>query len=90
MTGFTPFQLVYGLEVVLSIECKIPSLKLVIELIPNTSIEEERILHLTQLEETRHDVTLANETHKKCFKSQYDKTIRPRLFSKGDLVLLYD
>jgi transposase InsO family protein len=36
-TGFTPFQLVYGLEVVLPIECEIPSLKLVIELLPNTS-----------------------------------------------------
>ena len=31
-TGFTPFQMVYGLEVVLSIECKIPSLKLAIEI----------------------------------------------------------
>jgi hypothetical protein len=27
-TGFTPFQLVYGIEVVLLIECEIPSLKL--------------------------------------------------------------
>ena len=30
-TGFTPFQLVYGLEVVLPIQCQIPSLQLVIE-----------------------------------------------------------
>jgi hypothetical protein len=29
----TPLQLVYGLEVVLPIECEIPSLKLVIELL---------------------------------------------------------
>ena len=28
--GFTPFQLVYGLEVVLPIQCQIPSLKLVV------------------------------------------------------------
>jgi hypothetical protein len=40
-TGFTPFQLVYGLEVVLPIECEIPSLKLVVELLPDTSVEEE-------------------------------------------------
>jgi hypothetical protein len=51
-TGFTPFQLVYGLEVVLPIECEIPSLKLVIQLLPNTSAEEERLLYLTQLDET--------------------------------------
>jgi hypothetical protein len=39
-TGFTPFWLVYGLEAILSIECEIPSLKLVFELLPNTSVEE--------------------------------------------------
>jgi hypothetical protein len=37
-TGFTPFQLVYGLEAVFPIECEIPSLKLVVELLPNTSV----------------------------------------------------
>jgi hypothetical protein len=38
-TGFTPFRLVYGVESILPIECKIPSLKLVVELLPNTSAE---------------------------------------------------
>jgi hypothetical protein len=33
-TGFTPFQLVYGIEVILPIECEIPSLKLKVELLP--------------------------------------------------------
>ena len=32
-TGFTPFHLVYGLEVVLPIECEIPSLKIAVELL---------------------------------------------------------
>ena len=32
-TGFTPFQLVYGLEAVLRIECEILSLQLAIELL---------------------------------------------------------
>jgi hypothetical protein len=35
--GFTPFQLVYGIEAILSIECETPSLKLAVELLPNTS-----------------------------------------------------
>ena len=39
--GFTPFQLVYGLEVVLPIECEISSLQLAIELLPATSKEEK-------------------------------------------------
>ena len=63
-TGFTPFQLVYGLEATLSIECEIPSLKLVVELLPNTSIDEERFMYLNKLDETRHDAALANEAHK--------------------------
>jgi hypothetical protein len=40
-TRFTPFRLVYGLESILPIECEIPSLKLAIELLPNTSTKEE-------------------------------------------------
>jgi hypothetical protein len=67
--GLTPFHLVCGLEVVLCIECEIPSLKLVVELLPNTTTKEEHLFHLTRLDETRHDATLANKTHKKCFKS---------------------
>ena len=58
-TGFTPFQLVYGLEVVLLIQCQIPSLQLAVELLPDTSAEEERFLYLNNLDETRRDATLA-------------------------------
>jgi hypothetical protein len=89
-TGFTPFQLVYGIEVVLPIECEIPSLKLAVELLPNTSAEEERLLYLMQLDETRRDATLVIEAQKKCVKAQYDKHVKPRVFSEGDLVLLYE
>jgi hypothetical protein len=51
-TEFTPFRLVYGVEAILPIECEIPSLKLAIELLPNTSAEEERLLYLMRLYET--------------------------------------
>jgi len=34
-TGFTPFQLVHGVEFVLPIECEIPLLKLEIEIFPD-------------------------------------------------------
>jgi hypothetical protein len=71
-TGFTLFQLVYGVEAVLPIECEIPLLKLTVELLPHTSAEEERFLYLTKLDETRCDVSLINETYQKRMKSQYD------------------
>eukprot|EP00253_Pinus_taeda_P005573 PITA_05573 len=89
-TGFTPFQLIYGLESVLPIECEIPSLQIAIELLPATSEEEKRLLYLAQLDENRRDATLAIKTHAKRIKAQYDRNVTPRNFSEGDLVLLYD
>jgi hypothetical protein len=62
---FSPFQLVYGLEAVLPIECQIPSLKLAVELLPDTTPLEEHLLYLEQLDEQRRDAALANEAHKK-------------------------
>ena len=63
--GLTPFQLVYGLEAILPIQCEISSLKLTIDLLPDTSDEESRFLELIHLDETHHEVTLANKVHKK-------------------------
>ena len=63
-TGFTPFQLVHGLESVFPIECEITSLKLVVELLPDTSSLEERLLHLEHLDEQRQDAATMNEAHK--------------------------
>ena len=79
-TGFTPFQLVYGIEVVLPIECEIPSLKLVVEILPNTSVEEERLLYPMQLDETHRDATLVIETQKKVSKPN-KKSMSSHVFS---------
>jgi len=51
-TGFTPFQLAYGLEAILPIERQIPSLKLTVEILPDTVAKEERLLSLNQLDKT--------------------------------------
>jgi hypothetical protein len=61
-TRFTPFHLVYGIEVILSIECKILYLKILIELLPNTSAKEECIFYFMQLDETLCDVSIVIET----------------------------
>ena len=89
-TSFTPFQLVYGLESTLPIECEIPSLKIAVELLPNTTPVEERLLYLEQLDKTRRLASLAIEAQKKRVKTHFDHTIHPRSFVEGDLVLLYD
>jgi len=56
--------------VILLIECNIPSLNLTVKLLPHTSIEEERFLYLTKLDETRRDVALINDTYQ-----THEKTI---------------
>eukprot|EP00253_Pinus_taeda_P022999 PITA_22999 len=84
------FIFFYGLEAVLPIECKIPSLQIAIELLPATSEEEKRLLYLAQLDENRRDDALAIETHAKRIKDQYDHNVTPHNFSEGNLVLLYD
>jgi hypothetical protein len=89
-TGFTPFWLVYGVEAILPIECEIPSLKLDVELLPNTSAEEECLLYLMRLDEARRDATLVIEDQKKHVKAQCNKHVKPRVFFEGDLVLLHE
>ena len=72
------------------VECEIPSLKLAMELLPDTSPLEERLVHLEQLDEQCRDALVALEVNKRRVKVQYDKSVRPRVFSEGDLVLLWD
>jgi hypothetical protein len=79
--GFTPFELVHGVEVVLQIEYEIPSLKLIVEILPHTSAKEERFLYLNRLDETHHDDALINKMYRKQMKSQFDKSIHPRNFA---------
>ena len=74
----------------LPIECEIPSLKLAIELLPATSEEENNFLYLAHLDENRRNDAIANEAHVKRIKAQYDRSVTPRNFSEGDLVLVYD
>ena len=47
-TDFSPYQLVHRVESVLPVECEIPSLKLDVEILPETSTLEERLVHLEQ------------------------------------------
>ena len=91
-TGFSPFQLIHGVEVVTPIECKIPSLKIDIHVLPDTTELEEHLLHLENLDEHldehHRDALTENEAHKNRVKNQYDKSVKPQIFSEGELVLL--
>ena len=60
------------------------------ELLPHTTDEEQHLLYLSHLDEIRRDAALANETHQKHIQKRYDRAVRPRTFSEGDLVLVYN
>eukprot|EP00253_Pinus_taeda_P020079 PITA_20079 len=79
----------YSVDATLPIECEIPSLKLVVDLLPETSPQEEFPLYLEQLDETCHLAALVINAQKKRVKSHFDQLVSPRAFSEGDLVLLY-
>jgi hypothetical protein len=89
-TSFSTFQLIYGLEAVLPIKCQILSLKLAVELLPDTSPLEERLVYLEQLNEKCCDAALENKAHKHKVKCQYDRFFCPQIFSESDLILVYD
>ena len=60
------------------------------ELLPDTSALEERLVHIEQLNEQCWDALMSLEVNKHRVKVQYDKSVHPRKFSEGDLVLLWD
>ena len=45
---------------------------------------------MEHLDEQCQDAPIINEAHKKRVKTQYDKVVCLRVFSEGDLVLVYD
>src|SRR5713226_8464557 len=89
-TGFSPFQLVHGVEAVTLIECEISSLKIAIHVLPDTMELEEHLVHLEHLDEQRRDALTTNQAHKNRVKLQYDKLVKPQVFYEGELVLLWD
>ena len=76
-TGFSPYQLVHGVESILLVECEIPSLKVVVELLPDTSVLEEHLVHLEKLDEQRRDALVALEVNKCHVK--VTTTFRPKI-----------
>ena len=48
-TFFSPFQLVHGVEAVFPIECEIPSLKIVVNILLDIMKLEEHVIYLEHL-----------------------------------------
>jgi hypothetical protein len=87
---FTPFHLIHGEEVTLSIKCQIPSLHLSIVLLPVIIPLEQELLALENVNEDHHIALKTIEVAKKFYEAQYDCKLHPHVSYEGDLVLEYD
>ena len=63
--GFTPFHPVHRVEATLPIKCEISTLRTAIELLPDTTPMEQRLLNLESLDEDRQSSLQHNEAAKK-------------------------
>jgi hypothetical protein len=88
--NFSLFLLVHWVDSILPIQCEIPSLKLEIELLPDTIDLEECLVNLEQLDEQHRYATSSIKENKRCVKVQYDKYVHTQLYTEGDLEILYD
>ena len=80
-TGFTPYQLVYGKQVLLPIEFQIHTFKLASDLgVELSEAQKERIMQLNQLDEMRQDAIEQTILVQQQRAQWHDKFIKKRQF----------
>jgi hypothetical protein len=90
LTMQTPFNLVYGLEVVVPMEYLVPSLRIVAFTdMDDTGYVQERLAQLIELEEDIFITGFHQQVQKEREKAYHDRHIK-KAFRQGDLVLVYD
>ena len=90
-TGFTPYQLVYGKDVMLPIEFQIHTFKLDADLLIDLDqAQNERIQQLNQLDEMRQQAEQTTILMQKHRKQWHDSHIKKKHFKEGDWALLFD
>jgi len=87
-TGATSFSLVYRMEVVLSFEVEVPSLRILAESgLEESEWAQTRFYQLNLIEGKRLAAMNHGQLYQSRVKNTFDKKVRPRKFSEGDLVL---
>ncbi|XP_074293171.1 uncharacterized protein LOC141620118 [Silene latifolia] len=87
-TQATPYALVYGVEVVLPLELQIPSLRIAIqEGLTDDENDKLRLSELEALDEKRLKAQQKLQCYQARLSRALNKTVRPRSFQVGDLVL---
>jgi len=91
LTGQTPFRLVYGIELVMTMEYIVPSLRIAaLTKMADCETLEERLAQIMELKEDCFLAGFHQQVQKECEKAQNDRHIKLCMFEVDDLVLLYD
>ncbi|RDX63820.1 hypothetical protein CR513_57700, partial [Mucuna pruriens] len=87
-TGATPYSLVYDTKAVLLIEVEIPSLRVLAEVeLDKAEWVQQRLDQLNLIEEKQLTTLCHGQLYQSRVKNAFDKTVRPHVFRKGDMVL---
>jgi len=88
--GNSPFQLVYGVDPILPVNLKIPTLQFAQDYLGIDNKQEVRLLQLMHLEEKRSQAIDQFAKHQAVVKRWFDKRARIKAFRISDLVLMWD
>eukprot|EP00253_Pinus_taeda_P021188 PITA_21188 len=90
-TGHSPYELVYGKEVLLPIEFQVKTFKMVVQLGMDLSeSQKHRMEQLNERDEIRQEEILITELVQYQRAKWHDKYIKEKKFQEGDWALLFD
>jgi hypothetical protein len=90
-TGHSPYELVYGKEVLFPIEFQIKTFKTAVQLGMSLSeAQKHRMDQLNELDEMRQDAILRTDLVQHQRSKWHDRHIKEKKFQKGDWALLFD
>ena len=88
--GTSPFQLVYGTNVVFPVQLGIPMIKFFQDILQEPSDIQRRVYALITLQQEREVVEEKSQIHRRKIKKRFYKKIKESTFSYGDMVLRWD
>jgi hypothetical protein len=88
--GTSPFQMVYGTEVVLPTQLGLPILKFLQEEQEEPNDVQRRVFQLIEVQQAREQVNQKVVAHQNKIKATFDKGTKKDVFNEGDLVLRWD
>ena len=88
--GTSPFQLVYGTDVVFLVQLGIPVMKLFQDSKEEPSYIQRRVYAVIESQQECEAMEEKAQIHRRKIKERFDKRIKENTFSFGDMVLRWD